>query len=148
MKPRLLAGMNSCTNGSATAWMPWNTIARPMTPATSCVENRDARPLTAGRAALLEDVPGLRGVEAALLLLPAGDQRVQLLLPVGLGRPDPLQALLAGRVLFFLQRLSLHFQLHDLALDHMDFDLVDFVRCTKPIKDVQEWNARSQRGES
>ncbi len=33
---------NSCTIGSATDWMPWKMIARPMTPATSRVENSAA----------------------------------------------------------------------------------------------------------
>ncbi len=33
---------NSVTMGRATAWMPWNSTARPITPATSRVENSAA----------------------------------------------------------------------------------------------------------
>ncbi len=55
------------------------------------------------------------------LLLPFGFQRGRFLLQLGEFSLQFLQPLLARRVLFLLQRLPLHLQLHDLALDHVDF---------------------------
>ena len=59
-------------------------------------------------------------VDDRFLFLPFGFERDRFFFQIRQFFLELLQSLLAGRIFFFLERLPLHFMLHDLALDHVD----------------------------